>query len=124
MSVRSYNKNLAHLIWSTQNREKLLADKQLRKELSQYYYDCSVEKDNYMKINYVNTEHVHTLIHLPANLRLIKLSGRVSIKSVDSSREILPLCFLALSFEFFLLLSKACSFLIINKRNQFYVSNR
>jgi REP element-mobilizing transposase RayT len=73
MSVRSYNKNLAHLIWSTQNREKLLADKQLRKELSQYYYDCPVEKDIYMKINYVNTEHVHTLIHLPANLTVDKV---------------------------------------------------
>jgi REP element-mobilizing transposase RayT len=73
MSVRSYTKIWLHLIWSTQNREKLLVDKQLRKELSQYYYDYSVEKKIYMKINYINPDHVHALINLPTNLTVEKV---------------------------------------------------
>jgi len=67
MSVRSYTKIWLHLIWETNKREKSLIDRELRKELSNYYYAYSREKNIYMKINYVNAEHVHALIDLPTN---------------------------------------------------------
>ena len=68
MSVRSYKKIWLHLIWGTHNRENYLSDKNLRKELSQFFYRYSVEKKIYMKINYVNPDHVHALIDLPTNV--------------------------------------------------------
>lgn len=52
MSVRSFTKIWLHIIWGTQNREKSLIDKDLRKRLSEYFYKYSNEKDIYMKINY------------------------------------------------------------------------
>ena len=73
MSVRSYTKIWLHLIWATNNREKLLPDKELRKELSQYYYDYSAEHGIYMKVNYVNAEHVHALIDLPTSQTVEKV---------------------------------------------------
>lgn len=49
MSVRSYSKVWLHVIWSTQNREKSLTGKELRKKLSNYLYRYSEEKSIYMK---------------------------------------------------------------------------
>ncbi len=78
MSVRSYTKIWLHLIWGTHNRNKLLLEKSLRKELSTHLYKYSKEKGIYMKINYVNSDHVHAIISLPTNytienvLKLIK----------------------------------------------------
>ena len=73
MSVRSYTKIWLHLIWSTNKRERLLPDKNLRTELSRYYYNYSEENGIYMKVNYVNAEHVHSLINLPTNLTVEKV---------------------------------------------------
>ena len=73
MSVRSYTKIWLHLIWSTNKRERLLPDKNLRTELSRYYYNYSAEHGIYMKVNYVNAEHVHSLINLPTNLTVEKV---------------------------------------------------
>ena len=73
MSVRSYTKIWLHLIWSTNKRERLLPDKNLRTELSRYYYNYSEEHGIYMKVNYVNAEHVHSLINLPTNLTVEKV---------------------------------------------------
>lgn len=70
MSVRSFTKIWVHIIWGTQNREKSLIDKDLRKRLSEYFYKYSNEKDIYMKINYINSDHVHALIDLPTNKTL------------------------------------------------------
>jgi putative transposase len=70
MSVRSYTKVWLHIIWATHNREKTLIDRKLRKDLSQYYYEYSEKKKIYMKINFVNAEHVHALIDLPTNLTI------------------------------------------------------
>lgn len=81
MSVRSYTKVWLHLIWGTQNREKSLISKDLRKNLSNYFYNYAKEKEIYMKVNYVNSDHVHALIDLPTDktiadtLQLIKGSS-------------------------------------------------
>lgn len=67
MSARSYTKVWLHIIWGTQNREKSLTRKELRKNLSDYFYNYSNEKNVYMKVNYVNSDHVHLLIDLPTD---------------------------------------------------------
>ena len=68
MSVRSYTKIWLHLIWGTYKHESFLPAKCLRKELSKYFYEYSKEKNIYMKINYVNSDHVHIIIDLPTNI--------------------------------------------------------
>jgi len=70
MSVRSYTKIWIHLIWGTKNREKSLYDREFRKKASQHLAENSVDKKIYMKINYVNADHVHALIDLPTNKTL------------------------------------------------------
>ena len=67
MSLHSYTKIWLHIIWETHNREKLLNEK-AAKIVSEYLFNYSVEKNIFMKVNYVNAEHVHSLIDLPSNL--------------------------------------------------------
>lgn len=90
MSVRSYTKVWLHIIWGTQNRDKSLAKKELRKKLSEYFYKYAKEKTIYMKVNFVNSDHVHVLIELPTDksiadvLQLLKGSSSNWInKQVD-----------------------------------------
>ena len=70
MSVRSYTRIWLHLIWGTYNHENYLPDRNLRKQLSKYFYSYSEEKNIYMKINYVNSDHVHAIIDLPTNITI------------------------------------------------------
>ena len=70
MSVRSYTKIWLHLIWATHNHANYLPDRNLRKQLSQYFYEYSKDKNIYMKINYVNPDHVHAVIDLPTNITI------------------------------------------------------
>ena len=67
MLLHSYSKIWLHLIWSTHNREKLLTDK-AAKSLSEFLFSYSKKNKIFMKINYVNPEHVHTVIDLPTNM--------------------------------------------------------
>ncbi len=67
MSLHSYTKIWLHIIWETHNREKLL-NEDAAKIVSEYLFNYSVEKNIFMKVNYVNAEHVHSLIDLPSNL--------------------------------------------------------
>ncbi|MBZ0183609.1 MAG: transposase [Melioribacteraceae bacterium] len=67
MSVRSYTKIWLHLIWGTHNREKLLINKELRKKLSEFLFNYAKEKNIFIKVNYVNSDHVHSLIDLPTD---------------------------------------------------------
>jgi len=64
MSLHSYSRCWLHMIWATKNRQKVL-DKQARKMISAHLSENAKEKDIYMKINYVNADHVHSLIDLP-----------------------------------------------------------
>ena len=62
------------------NREKLL-NKQAAARLSCYLDEYAGTKGVYTKINYVNADHVHTLVDLPTNLsieELIQLKGSSS----------------------------------------------
>ncbi|RJP57392.1 MAG: hypothetical protein C4543_09855 [Ignavibacteriales bacterium] len=73
MSVRSYTKVWLHLIWGTQKREKSLVGKELRKNLSNFFHNYSKEKEIYMKVNYVNSDHVHALIDLPTDKKQLQI---------------------------------------------------
>jgi putative transposase len=72
MSVHSYSRCWVHLIWGTLNRERLL-NKEAAAALSRYLSEYADTKGVYMKINYVNADHVHTLIDLPTNLSIEEL---------------------------------------------------
>jgi REP element-mobilizing transposase RayT len=67
MSLQSYSKVWLHLTWATLERRPLLSQA-AAVELSAYLREYSVEKGIYMRINYVNADHVHALIDLPTGL--------------------------------------------------------
>ncbi len=66
MSLHSYSRVWLHLVWGTLERRPLLT-KPAASRLSSYLTSYSQEKGIYMKINYVNPEHVHTTIYLPTS---------------------------------------------------------
>ena len=70
MSVRSYTKVWLHTVWSTYRRERTLIERNLRIELSKYLHEYAEEKKIYMKVNYVNPEHVYSLIDLQTNMAI------------------------------------------------------
>ena len=74
MSRHSYSRCWLHLIWGTLNREKLLFSKDVRRQLSTYLSEYAESKEIYLKINYVNPEHVHTLIDLPTKYSIEEVS--------------------------------------------------
>jgi len=69
MSTHSYTRCWLHLIWTTKNQEKILTSKS-RRSLSRFLFDYARDKGIYMKINYVNPDHVHGLIDLPTHLSI------------------------------------------------------
>lgn len=64
MSLHSYSRCWLHIIWATKNRIKLL-NKEAGKRVSAHLTENAKKKEIYMRINYVNTDHVHALIDLP-----------------------------------------------------------
>jgi len=64
MSTHSYARCWLHLIWSTHKREKSLPEN-ARKSLARYFYEYAKEKQIFLRINYVNADHMHALIDLP-----------------------------------------------------------
>ena len=72
MSVHSYSRCWVHLIWGTLNREKLLP-KEAAARVSRYLTEYADTKGLYMKVNYVNADHVHTLIDLPTGMSIEEL---------------------------------------------------
>ena len=67
MSLHSYSRVWLHIVWATLERRPLL-DKPAAAKLSAYLHDYAKVKNIYMKINFVNPNHVHALIDLPTNL--------------------------------------------------------
>jgi len=57
------------LIWGTHGRERLL-NKDAAARVSRYLREYAETKGIYMKINYVNADHVHALIELPTRLSI------------------------------------------------------
>jgi putative transposase len=70
MSVRSFTKVWIHFIWGTKNREKSLPDKEFRKRISKHFSVNSENKGIYMKVNYINSDHIHAVIDLPTNMTI------------------------------------------------------
>jgi putative transposase len=67
MSLHSYSRVWLHLTWATLERRPLLF-KGAAAKLSRYLSQYATEKGIYMKINYVNPDHVHALVDLPTHL--------------------------------------------------------
>src|SRR5438105_5675959 len=72
MAVHSYSRCCVHLIWGNLNREKSL-NKEAAARLSRYLTEYADIKSVYMKINYVNADHVHVLVDLPTALSIEEL---------------------------------------------------
>jgi putative transposase len=60
------------LIWGTLNRDRVL-NKKAAAGLSRYLIEYADEQAVYMKINFVNPDHVHTLIDLPTGFSIEKM---------------------------------------------------
>jgi len=69
MSLHSYSRIWLHLVWATLERRPLL-DKPAAVKLSAHLHDYAKEKRVYMKINFVNPDHVHALVDLPTNFSI------------------------------------------------------
>jgi putative transposase len=67
MSLHSYSRVWLHLVWATLERRPLIITSAAVK-LSAYLTQYASEKGIYMRINYVNSEHVHAVIDLPTHL--------------------------------------------------------
>jgi putative transposase len=82
MSLHAYSRVWLHLVWATLERRPLLQQAASVK-LSAHLHDYAREKSIYMKINFVNADHVHALIDLPTHLSIEQLmqllTGRASL---------------------------------------------
>ena len=72
MSVHSHSRCWVHLIWTTLNRERVL-NKRAAASVSRYLDECADKEGIYLKINYVNPDHVHALIDLPTGFSIEKV---------------------------------------------------
>jgi len=90
MSFHSYSRCWLHLVWATKNREPVL-NSEARTKLSAHLHEYAKDKDIYMKINFANPDHVHSLIDLPTNLSIenaVKLFKEESSYWVNQNRVI------------------------------------
>ena len=72
MSLHSYSRCWLHLIWGTLNREKLL-NKKTAARVSRYLTEYAETKGVFMKIDYVNADHVHVLVDRPTGVSIEEL---------------------------------------------------
>jgi REP-associated tyrosine transposase len=75
MSLHAYARVWLHLVWATLERKPLIT-KAAAPKLSDHLYRYASEKGIYMKINYVNADHVHVLVNLPTNLAIDEMMQR------------------------------------------------
>ncbi|MDQ6632205.1 MAG: IS200/IS605 family transposase, partial [Verrucomicrobiota bacterium] len=64
MSTHAYSRCWLHLIWGTHKRERLLSP-EVAIRVSGFLTDYANKNGIYLKINFVNADHVHALIDLP-----------------------------------------------------------
>jgi REP element-mobilizing transposase RayT len=69
MSLHSYSRIWIHLVWATLER-RLLLGKAAAIKLSGHLREYAETKGVYMKLNFVNADHVHALIDLPTSLAI------------------------------------------------------
>lgn len=67
MSLHAYSRVWLHLTWGTLERRPLLFSAAAA-NTSTYLTRYASEKGIYMRINYVNPDHVHVLVDLPTHL--------------------------------------------------------
>ena len=67
MSLHSYSRIWLHLVWATLERRPLL-HKEAAIKLSGHLREYAETKGIYMKLNFVNSDHVHALIDLPTSM--------------------------------------------------------
>ncbi|MBO0694732.1 MAG: IS200/IS605 family transposase [Verrucomicrobia bacterium] len=72
MSAHSYSRCWIHVIWGTLNREKVL-NREAAARVSRYLNEYAESKSVYMKINYVNADHVHALVDVPTAFSIEQL---------------------------------------------------
>jgi REP element-mobilizing transposase RayT len=58
-----------HIVWATIERRPLL-EKPAAAKLSAHLHEYANEKGIYMKINFVNADHTHVLVDLPASMAI------------------------------------------------------
>lgn len=66
MSLHSYSKLWVHIVWSTLNREPMLAPPAATK-CATWLREYSASKGIFLKTCYFNPDHVHALIDLPTS---------------------------------------------------------
>ncbi len=69
MSTHAYSRCWLHLIWGTLNREGVF-DPTTAAKVSGFLTAYAKQNNIYLKINFVNTEHVHALIDLPTGMTI------------------------------------------------------
>ncbi len=69
MSLHAYSRVWLHLVWATLERRPLIS-KAAAPKLSEHLHQYASSKGVYMKINYVNPDHVHVLVDLPTGLAI------------------------------------------------------
>ena len=69
MPLHSYTRCWLHIVWATIERRPLL-EKPAAAKLSAHLHEYANEKGIYMKINFVNADHTHVLVDLPASLAI------------------------------------------------------
>ncbi len=65
MPTHSFCRCWLHLVWATIERRRLLGKAEASK-LSEFLTSYARQNDIYMRINFVNPDHVHALVDLPA----------------------------------------------------------
>ena len=72
MSLHAYSRVWLHVVWATLERRPLIS-RAAAPRLSDHLHQYASEKGVYMKINYVNADHVHALVDLPTSLAIDNL---------------------------------------------------
>ncbi len=86
MALHSYCRCWLHVVWTTLDRRPLLS-KPAAVKLSGYLNEHSREKGIYMRINFVNVDHVHALIDLPTNRTIEDVAQLLKGSSSHSVNE-------------------------------------
>ena len=69
MGLHSYSRCWLHITWATLNRQPLLTP-EAAAQVSRFLSDYAKEMPAHMRVNFVNADHVHVLLDLPATRRL------------------------------------------------------
>ena len=90
MSLHSFSNVWLHLIWATNNRDKVLLGNSAE-VVSKFLFEYSKQKDIHMRTNFVNSDHVHVLIGFPTGITIeecVKLFKGSSSHFINKERII------------------------------------